>query len=406
MLMLPTEILEEIIDIISQNDEYFSSTKKCSLVCREFLPICRKRIFASVALTYHVGRAVKRFQVRTQRMTPDKFTKLFASAPEIADYVRDFRLDGGVADSPSIVQSLTRITRLRRLTFVGFGSTSTIEWKTDAALRPVFLHLSHLSTLVSLTIYSVREFALADLPPKIPALHFEDTTFDRTPSSLPSSSIALRTLTIKDGSGSMISQLPAVQSADGKLVIEFDGILHLFLQLGHPQPRKIEGVLHLLALCKNLVRVKIKANPHRSTVLFEGLYDALSPSLPSLRHLNLEAVLAPNDDVDPYHGIIDEIAKMGNRNVIETITINMNIPSRLQQIYRDECRRFDEVLTETSWPYLKRVVLNIFSTRIVFRENENHDNQKRLTNYLLTQFRVLSLRESLDFTVKVYTDDM
>src|SRR6266446_22115 len=84
---IPLEVLERIIDDVSEYDDQLSSIRgfrACALVCRSFLPVCRKHIFASVTL----NRFCARRRRRPYPPTSDDLNHLLSNSPHLAEYIR------------------------------------------------------------------------------------------------------------------------------------------------------------------------------------------------------------------------------------------------------------------------------------------------------------------------------
>ena len=147
----PLEIEEKILNFLA-DDEGHSALKTCSLVCQAFLPICRKHIFGSITLNKYAR--VNPFA------TTHAFERLLHETPEIADYIRklDFRILAADLTSPSIQESLKRISRLVSL------KVWDCTWSNNP-IRPALLHLLHLPTLTHFKVTRVEEFVLSDLIP-------------------------------------------------------------------------------------------------------------------------------------------------------------------------------------------------------------------------------------------------
>ena len=79
---LSLEVIERIIDIVTEHENDPSSIKACSLVSHSILPRCRYHIFASVTLNARVGK-------RAISPTSDNFNHLLSNSPHLAVYVRD-----------------------------------------------------------------------------------------------------------------------------------------------------------------------------------------------------------------------------------------------------------------------------------------------------------------------------
>ena len=137
--IFPLKIEETILNHVGEIEKYqrHPTLKKCSLVCRAFLPICRKHIFRTIALHNYE---------REKSLIP-AFERLLRETPEIADYIRDFDYGIRVEDlnSSSIQESLKRISKLK---FLAIWNHNNLEfnWDNDP-IRPALLHLLHLPTL-------------------------------------------------------------------------------------------------------------------------------------------------------------------------------------------------------------------------------------------------------------------
>ena len=157
--ILPLEIEERIIDLLAEDAEGLASVKTCSLVCRAFLPFCRKHIFASVAL--NAGKHA------TPPSTTPTLERLLSTTPEIARCIRKLDYNVAVRDftSPLIQVCLKKISRLQYLR-VQHHYRQKLDWSRNP-LRPALLHLLHLPTLTHLRLFALDNFVLSDLLPCI-----------------------------------------------------------------------------------------------------------------------------------------------------------------------------------------------------------------------------------------------
>ncbi|KAF9479549.1 hypothetical protein BDN70DRAFT_684630 [Pholiota conissans] len=147
---VPLEILAQIIDTVAEEDPQFVAIKTCSLVCFEFVHLCRKHIFASIFLC-----------------NAPQLQRLLSTTPEIANHIRSLEYCILVEDlaNASLFETFTKITRLKSLT-LEFNYTDEnhhfLPWN-DNPLRPAILHLMHLPTLNHLKLENINSFLLSDL---------------------------------------------------------------------------------------------------------------------------------------------------------------------------------------------------------------------------------------------------
>ena len=82
-ITFPLEIKETILELLAEDDKGHLALKRCSLVCRAFLPICRKHIFENIILLSPISNTYA-------------FERLLRETPEIADYIRklDYTISG------------------------------------------------------------------------------------------------------------------------------------------------------------------------------------------------------------------------------------------------------------------------------------------------------------------------
>ena len=110
-ITFPLEITETILELLAEDDKGHLALKTCSLVCRAFLPICRKHTFESIVLNDSDVLS------STSHGTTYAFGRLLHESPEIADYIRklDYTICGNFTTSSMPPESLERISRLEFL---------------------------------------------------------------------------------------------------------------------------------------------------------------------------------------------------------------------------------------------------------------------------------------------------
>ena len=151
-----------VLDLLAEDNDAHSALRTCSLVCHEFIPICRKHIFGSIVLYDYSP-------------TPHPFEHLLHETPDIADYIRKFELESDYnVQFTSIQESLKRIYRLEFLT-VWHPKSREFNWS-NHLIHPALLHLLHLPTLTHFKVTNIDNFIISDLIPCID-LKYLDISF-------------------------------------------------------------------------------------------------------------------------------------------------------------------------------------------------------------------------------------
>ena len=227
-IIFPLEIEETIINLLAEDDDIgHSALKTCSLVCRAFLPICRKHIFESIAIDDGV---------EVSSATTHAFARLLRETPEIAGYIRklEYYYHDGIADlptSPSIQESLKRISRLEFLTVWQRNGRShpSLKWS-NFPIRPALLHLLHLPTLTHFRVICIKKFVLSDLIPCVNLKYLDmghlTTVADENtfPATFPEHSIQLNEFLAQTATPTAIMKLCAAQRPDGQPIIDFGSL--------------------------------------------------------------------------------------------------------------------------------------------------------------------------------------
>ncbi|KAF8966544.1 hypothetical protein BDZ97DRAFT_2073981 [Flammula alnicola] len=391
---LPFEIEETIVDILAtEDDEDLSSVKACSLVRQEFLPLCRKHIFASVVLND--------CNVVSPSPTTPMLERLLSKTPEIAYYIRKLDYNIVLQDftSPSTQGCLKRISRLQFLRVWHYG-----RWKFDWSsnrLRPALLHLLHLPTLTHLDVFAIDNFVLSDLTPCVNLKRLDigqsttvaaENTFSAT---LPDHSIRLNEFVARIRTAMAIMKICTAQRPDGQPLIDFSSLTNITITL--EKHDDIEASQELFKRCGQLTDVYISFwNP---TLVWPGLADMLRPSMQTLKHVDM-AIHVNDADDDPLASLPSELEDMcNNKNIIENISILVNVATDPSDCKRgDEWGRLDTVLTRSGWPALKQISLAI---EIGSYYSDDVELEVALQKLPETQFPRLSSSKSVSFEFKV-----
>ena len=128
----------------------------------------------------------------------------------------------------------------------------------------------------------------------------------------------------------------------------------------------------------------------------------LLPLMQTLKHISVK-IDVDSVNVDPLFGIPSELENMRYKNIIETITIEVEVVLDAKCRTGDDWGRLDEVLSSPGWFSLKHVSLAIVIVTDFRRSRFNEDDE--LEDALLelpeTQFTRLSSSNSVSFDFEV-----
>ena len=254
--IFPLEIEENILDLLAEDDEGHSALKTCSLVCKAFLPICRKHIFESIVLNDHN---------LVSPPTTHAFERLLRDTPEIAYYIRKLDYTIQIADltSPSIQESLKRISRLELLTIrhhANFPARRGLDWSNNP-IRPALLHLLHNTTLTHFKVTSVNNFVVSDLIPCVNLKYLDigpyttvaaENTF---PATFSEHSFQLNELVARIRTPTAIMKLCTARRPDGQPIIDFGSLTKVTVSF--ETPNEGEASQELFRRCNVLTNVRI-----------------------------------------------------------------------------------------------------------------------------------------------------
>jgi hypothetical protein len=266
-IIFPLEIEEMIIDLLAKDNE---ALKMCSLVCKAFLPRCRKYIFESIVLNDFEGNNfnLKLPVASSSYPTTHAFECLLRETPEIADYIR--KLDYAIPlddltsySSPWIQESLKRISRLEffSVRVQHHYYWSEYDWSNNP-IRPALLRLLHLPTLTHFKV-NINLFLVSDLIPCVNLKYLDighttvaadDNTF---PSTLPEHSIQLNEFVAGFGASdaAIIVKLCTARRPDGQPIIDFGSLSKITVAFIWPDLRR--ALQELFRHCRVLTNVNI-----------------------------------------------------------------------------------------------------------------------------------------------------
>jgi hypothetical protein len=243
--IFPLEIVETILDFLAEDDEGHSALKTCSLVCKAFLPLCRKHIFKSIVVH-------EKYNSSSSTSHSSVLDRLLRETPEIADYVR--KLDYSNLYEHSSLESLTRISRLKSLTI------RRIDWK-ETLIRPALLHLLHLPTLTHFKLTGIVNFVVSDLIPCLNLKYLDIDSYtsmaaeNTFPPTLPEHSIQLNEFV--SSCGTAVMKLCSARRPDGQPIIDFGSLSKITVEVDLDYPDEVEASRELFRRCRVLTNVDI-----------------------------------------------------------------------------------------------------------------------------------------------------
>jgi hypothetical protein len=250
--ILPLEIEGTILDFLAEDDdEGHSALKTCSLVCKAFLPICRKHIFESIALDEY------NMDVESSPTNhANAFDRLLRETPEIADYIRNLNYNIRFAHP----ESLTRISRLKFLTvWTRQLSRERLDWSNDP-IRPALLHLLHLPTLTHFKATRIKGFVVSDLIPCVNLKYLDIGSYTSVatentfPPTLPQHSIQLNEFLAGIKSPAAIMKLCTARRPDGQPIIDFESLSKISVVFDLDE---VEASQELFKRCHALTSVNV-----------------------------------------------------------------------------------------------------------------------------------------------------
>ncbi|KAF8183693.1 hypothetical protein BJ912DRAFT_545965 [Pholiota molesta] len=314
---LPIELIEIIVDNVAHEhgSDVQATLKNCALACWSFLPICRKHLFASIALCFSLPRQSRRVK---------HLVTLLRSSPEIADYTRHLRLNLSPKVQP-LPTELKLFTRLDTYTLsLDIRSIKPMEPPyidfDDMAVQTKEILLRPILTLKTLELNLVANFPFYELLrycPNIRQLDLGNVAADKI--LIPTEALPLNPIKIEkfsshtaatDSQAMAIRKLFELQQSNGQPVIDFSGLKHWDINYTDSEEWKSLQAM-LLPRSNQLTTIVLTADSHECHL--RGLGQLLLPSAKNLKKISIYAdILAPEHD--PLCGLCEELEILGNQS--------------------------------------------------------------------------------------------
>ena len=411
--VLSFDILALIIDIVGE-DEDTALLKVLALVCRSFLEMCSKYLFATVDLRDAVQR-------RRKPSSKKGFIKLLESRPEIVKYIRKLMYKVGVNDrfqslptdsesslinvdddllSPILPNSLRSIPRLNYLEIYA----SYLDWNTmDSLLTSAFLHLMNLPSMNHIDLTCINNFPLDILSYSVNLLRLDLTQVvcvdpleeDGSPGYVVQSEITpkIRVLHISE-SFETTMKLVLAKTPDGRPAFKFVDLRQLSIAFTQIEDKRF--FQHFLQNAMFLHKLELSLATDQNLV---GLHHVLFLRARTLKIFQLSINLQTSGpDVLPLGGLCGELEAMAGRNMLESLSFDVLVELRhTEDFIGPIIQGIETALVKPGcWPALKEVNLKLICLSTVTDEigDKFCDSLQSLPEKYLSH---LSEHNSIDF---------
>ena len=370
--VIPFDIIALIIDIVRENEDT-SLLKDLALVSHSFHHICIKHLFANVELhdadqDYHLASSKK------------GFVKLLKSRPDVSKYIRKLTYKVGYKDdrprsfifppphprngeddllSPILPNLLRTISRLNCLKIYG----AKLDWELlDSSLTSAFLYLMHLPTINHIDLSFIQGFPLSSFNPSA-NLHRLDMFYmrrlyqreeDGSPEIIVQSGMMpkIREFHISE-SNLLTMKLLCSKNQDGQPAFNFTDLIRLSTRFEAQW-----NLRYLLQNAKSLEKLQLSVSPGRD---FVGLHDVLSPSLRTLKILDLTIPLYDFDSHRPaLAGLCEELEAMAGHNMLEALSFKVDVDGyETEKFIGCVLHNVEKVLVKPGWSALRQVSFEV-----------------------------------------------
>ncbi|KAF9473139.1 hypothetical protein BDN70DRAFT_900001 [Pholiota conissans] len=407
MATLTFDVVETIMDILVRLDySNLSSIKACSLVCWDFLEICRRCIFASIGLNNVSADIPPPHMEWVQAGSTRGFQRLLSGTPVLADYIRHlhFRITPNDLENEALALALKKIRRLKSLTICSSFRTQSI-WN-DHCLRPALLHLLHLPSLIDFRLTDFDNFVVAELMPRLSFEEFSHAGSITRPisaSDLPVAPINFRQMSLGPFISPALAHFGAARCTDGRSFMNFGTLTDISIALN--SFADLQALRDFLVHCPQLVTVHIGADcmsPDSDLKALVGLSDMISPSLKTLRHIDFYTAFEGGSEDDPLCGLVRELEQIPDSNIIEEVSVEVALLPFSDCSESTQWGRLDSVLGRSGWPNLHRVSVTV--TVVAFGPVVEGGITTALREVLEARFPCLSSDDSKLFQIRVRED--
>jgi hypothetical protein len=158
---------------------------------------------------------------------------------------------------PWLLSMFKKLVKLQELSISYPRSIGRLDWMTSSE-RTVLLPLLHLPTLTSISLSTIRNFALADLAGcvnlKILRIEFLEcsTGVGNFLDALPATPVMLEWFSVKEENVGPVQRLCDARRPDGKPIIDFSSLKKIAAAVV-----RLDSMKELFVLCRNLRKINL-----------------------------------------------------------------------------------------------------------------------------------------------------
>ncbi|PPQ82831.1 hypothetical protein CVT25_009206 [Psilocybe cyanescens] len=403
MVYLTFDVYEIIIDMLAEI--HILSLKSCSLVCNDFARLCRKHIFHSIELD------------STERRYTRRFDRLLNRSPSTANYVRSLTFVYNTARrnvGPPVLHSLHRVKDFTlRLTDgkENYCGDPQYDWeKLPSRHRSYFYSFIQSNSIEQLSLVNIQNLPATILTyfPHLTSLKVDNVSILDAPLesgfSGPMGVPKLISIWSRQSNLGPLRKLLSYDQPNTTPVLDLTGLENMGVSLegGHTG---MDVIRHLLQHSQNLKCLSLSAS-YDSYLNFKGNL-ASSLTHGSLKTLKMMKIMTMVEDqrTDPYLYFVEELEQIGGQNVLETLSIEVDIETNARPTTElSKWAQLDRTLSAAdAFPYLRSVSLEI----TIWRSSPDPNGlQARFEEIGREGFRWLRGNEKLEFIFKVAISDV
>ncbi|KAF8954250.1 hypothetical protein BDZ97DRAFT_492293 [Flammula alnicola] len=391
----------DVIEVIAQelaNDKDMASLKACSLVCREFVRICRYHIFFDIRLADSSTYLARAPPVR-------RLKKLLDRNPSIAGYVRS--LDYVSRFNPK--RSTPVLMHLNRVRSFKFGFTDynpyggdQQEWeKIPSPLRSSFCSFIQSNNIVKLQLYSISRLPITIFMhfPSLTTLTLGNISVLDSPHTpdfhTPETSMKLVVLCVLEDCLGAMRKLLAVRNSAMKPLLDLTGLEEFSIMV---EKAGMDVIGRVIAPSEKLRSLSISGlSPDLDCRGHIAEYISLR-SLQTLKNFALSRMIEEVGD-DPYVHLVEELDEIAGKNVLEELILDIGIDTDC--MCTTETSRWsslDRVLSSPgAFPFLRRVDVSVTTWQWVHDYAQLHEKLRDIGSNLFPGLR----NKSIEFSFEV-----
>ncbi|KAH9483253.1 hypothetical protein JR316_0005357 [Psilocybe cubensis] len=362
MVRLTFDLYDHIIEQLANID--IRSIRNCALVCSDFLRLSRRHLFRSITLDSTKPKYTRRLE------------RLLNRNPSIVRNIRDVTLEHNINQRNIGPHVLNRLHRVRKFTLqlcdgteCDFCGDSQYDWGgLSARHRTYFYSFIRSNTIVHLTLANIQNISATFLRclPYLAVLEVDnvsmlDSPFDR--SHCDSDSMGIPKLVKIWSRRSNLIPLQNLLGDEHSNIMPAVDLTYLE-DIGvalDDDPAGMEFLGFVLQNTENLKSVTLSASDECQTTFKGKVASKLNKhSLKTLKTIKM-MVMIEDHETDPYLSFMDELEQIGGKNVLETLSIEIEAETNCHPTTElSKWAELSRVLAATdAFPHLRSVSLKV-----------------------------------------------